>query len=82
MKPGKGRAMATATQFDSYFFGDGLVDDARKGIAEAVARRTAGLPVEGYASSPAVQTPLSAPLSPSAAAPAKSTDIEPKKKRA
>ena len=81
MQPGKGRAMAT--QFDSYFFGDGLVDDARKGIAEAVARtRAAGLPVEGYASSPAVPTPLGAPLTPSAAAPAKSTDTEPKKKRA
>ena len=74
--------MATATQFDSYFFGNGLVDDARKGIAEAVARtRAAGLPVEGYASSPAVQTPLGAPLTPSVAAPAKSTDTEPKKKR-
>lgn len=82
MQPGKGRAMATATQFDSYFFGNGLVDDARKGIAEAVARtRAAGLPVEGYASSPAVPTPLGAPLTPSAAA-AKSTDTEPKKKRA
>lgn len=74
--------MATATQFDSYFFGNGLVDDARKGIAEAVARtRAAGLPVEGYASSPAVKAPLSAHPSPSAAVP-KSTDTEPKKKRA
>lgn len=47
--------MATTTQFDSYFFGSGLVDDARKGVAQAVARtRAAGLPVEGYASSSAV----------------------------
>ena len=39
--------MATTTQFDSYFFGSGLVDDARKGVAQAVARtRAAGLPVE------------------------------------
>lgn len=75
--------MATATQFDSYFFGTGLVDDARKGVAEAVARtRAAGLPVEGYASSPAGQPSLTVPPSRSATAPAKATDTEPKKKRA
>lgn len=43
--------MATATQFDSYFFGTGLVDDAKKGVAIAVAHtHAADLKVEGYAS--------------------------------
>lgn len=75
--------MATATQFDSYFFGAGLVDDARKGVAEAVARtRAAGLPVEGYASSPAPQPSGDVRVARSGATPAKPIDKEPKKKRA
>ena len=75
--------MATTTQFDSYFFGSGLVDDARKGVAQAVARtRAAGLPVEGYASSPAPQStkdPFPGPTAHSDAAPGKPADKEPKK---
>ena len=78
--------MATTTQFDSYFFGSGLVDDARKGVAQAVARtRAAGLLVEGYASSPAPQStkdPFPGPTAHSDAAPGKPADKEPKKKRA
>ncbi|MGA0571202.1 hypothetical protein ACO2Q9_10840 [Variovorax sp. VNK109] len=43
--------MTTTPQFDSYFFGDDLLTDARRGVAEAVAQtRAAGLKVEGYAS--------------------------------
>lgn len=43
--------MTTTPQFDRYFFGDELLQDACRGVAEAVAQtRAAGLTVEGCAS--------------------------------
>ena len=43
--------MTTTPQFDRYFFGDELLQDACRGVAKAVAQtRAAGLTVEGYAS--------------------------------
>lgn len=35
--------MTNLGQFDSYFFGDGLLNDARAGVAKAVGQRPAGL---------------------------------------
>lgn len=43
--------MTTTPQFDKYFLGDELLEDACRGVTEAVAQtRAAGLEVEGYAS--------------------------------
>lgn len=45
-----GEECASRSKFDEYFFGDGLLNDARAAVAEAVAKtRAAGLKVEGYA---------------------------------
>lgn len=42
--------MTPTQQFDSYFFGDEMLKDACRGVAEAIAQiRAAGLKVEGYA---------------------------------
>lgn len=72
-----------ATQFDHYFLGDGLMEDARKGVAEAIARtRAAGLPLEGYASNPTPQTSDTVSTTGSSAATTKPFEKEPKKKRA
>jgi hypothetical protein len=47
-KPSSSPAQPAATQFDEYFFGEGLITDARNAVAKAIAQtQTQGLPLNG-----------------------------------
>ena len=47
-KPSSSPAQPAATQFDEYFFGEGLMTDARNAVAKAIAQTQAkGLHLNG-----------------------------------